>query len=467
MKFFKNTIILAVILVLAGFSYWYFVKKKGKEKEEEEKKAAYLFEQTDKDIARVTLNKKGEPEIVLEKEISYEKVDDGEEEEKVEHWYVRAPIETGGDKVAIEGLLGSITESKKEEVVWENLDKSHEYGLDDPEFSIRFSYAGEDEVHGIDFGIENLDRSKIFASVKGKDYIYAVPIELRSSLEKSLFDMRDKKICPYKVDDIVGITYASASDTFILEKEGDEWYFLPDRVKASKTRVEIFTGNLRWGDFIEVVEEKGTDLKKYGLIDRFRLLLTFKNKDGSVYMFVLGDDVTENNARFFYATRSNDNMIFQVNEDLVSRLYTTKFELKDRSIFPFETDDVVAVQLEKEGKRFSFEKKDEDWFFQDNGEKVVLDYKIDNIVRGIITAEYEEREPVKRGGSDYNETGIENAIYEVKLIFKDERPPIVVRLTEKNKETNKCWLTPDGGQTMYYTSGYFLANFPESREELE
>jgi len=476
MKFFRSTLILVAVAAVAGFSYWYFVVKKGKQKEEAEEKAAYLFEKTDRTIDRIILKQKGNPAIELEKEVVIEK-EEGEEK-KVDKWHILSPVKTGGDTVACNNLVDTLLESKKEEVVWESLDKKSEYGLDDPELSLEFSFedgqtssgqeSGGELPHGIDFGIENLTSTKVFAAVKGKSNIYAVPVSLRNSLKKSLLELRDKKICPYAFEEIDGVTYLSPFETFRLEKDGEDWYLLPDRLKASSTRVEIFTGTLTWSDFIEVVKEEAEiqDMKEYGF-SAPRMLINLKINDGSSFLFMVGDFKQENDARFYYATRSTDNMIFQVNEDLLSRLIKTRFELKDRSIFPeVAMDDVSAMKLESAGTEYAFEKEGEDWVFADTGEKLLRDFRIDNIIRGIVTAEYEELEPLKRGENGFDETGIDKPMYTVTMTLKEGGEPLVVKLTEKDKETNKLWLTPDSGETAYYTSGYFLSNWPESRQDL-
>ena len=97
-------------------------------------------------------------------------------------------------------------------------------------------------------------------------------------------------------------------------------------------------------------------------------------------------------------------------------------------------------------------------------EKLERDYRIDNIVRGIADAEYEQVDPVKRGSSEYEETGIDNVVYTAELFFAD-RSPVTVTMTARDEETNKIWLTPDNGETAYYTSGYFVSYFPETKED--
>jgi hypothetical protein len=475
MKFFKKAIIFAVIFIVAGFAYWYFEVKKTKEKEEEKELSSLLFEPSEKKIAKIILKEKNSPEIVIEKklqEVSSGAEEEGggleeeqDQEELAVEWAIKSPVETGAEKMAVDSVITVLKDSKQEEVVWDNLEKLNEYNLDDPEYAVYFSYEGDDVERGIEFGIESLDKKKVFAKVLGKEKIFSVPVSLRENLKKGLFDLRDKRIAPYEGDDIVGISYLSGIDSFILEKEGEDWYFLPDKLKASNARVDMLSGEIRWGSFVQVEEEKGSNYTKYGL-DRPRLVINFNFKDDSNYLFMVGDTIEENDAVFFYATRSSDAMIFQVNSDLVGRLIKTKFDLKDRRIFEIETETVAGATLKKGDRVFSFMKEDDDWKFSETGEELERGYKIDNIIRGILTAEYEEREPMKKGDGGYDSTGISDPVYAATLTFNDDRPPLTVKLTERGEATNKLWMTPDDGQTVYYTSGYFISNFPATKEEL-
>lgn len=467
MRFFRTTIILFAVLLIAGFSYWYFEVKRSGEKREKEEKASLLFEDSEKKIVRLTVQEKGKPLIELRQEEFDKEEEKEEKEEKEEVWRILSPVETGGDATIIKSVVRSIKASKQEDVVWESLEKEDEYGLNDPEFSLRFFYEGEDAVRGIDFGIESIDKRKVFAKVLGEEKIYAVPASFRDSLKKRLFDLRDKRLTAFEAEDVTGVSLLSPSEVFVIKREGDDWYFVPERVKASKTRLDSYVGNLRWESFVEVEEERAAaaDLKRYGL-DTPRLIVRLEHSQEPPFRMLIGDSIKEGDAEFYYATRSTDNMVFQVKADLVERLSSTKFELKDRHIFDFDSDDVVGVVLENKEKSFSLEKEDEDWVLSDSGEKIKRGYSVSSIIRGISSAEYEEIEPIKRGESGYRETGIEDAPYRVALQFKEERAPVTVRLTEKNEKTNKLALTPDDGETVYYTGGYFISNFPKTKEEL-
>jgi hypothetical protein len=373
-------------------------------------------------------------------------------------------------------MITSMFQGSTEEVIWESLEKEAEYGLDNPTLSMRFFYEGDDTPHGIDLGKETLDHKKIFAKVVGEERIYTVPATILNVLKRSLFDLRSKKIAPFEKEEIQAVSILTGLDLILLEKEGDDWYLLPDRIKASETRVDIYTGTLRWESFVEILEEKGTSFAKYGL-DSPRLFLNFKLKDGSNFVFVVGDMVQEGDAQFFYATRSSDNMIFQLKGETVQKLLTSSFHLKDRRIFDFDRSLVNRITFRKDDVSYSFEKRDvEEWELTgtenvegaEEFKGMILErgYKVDNVVRGLGTAEYEDFDPIQRGDANYEMTGIDNPVYEIEFYFEDDTKPVSVVMTEKDEQSGKAFLSPDNGQTVYHTSGYFLTNFPESVGEL-
>ncbi len=505
MKFYKKAIILAVIAVLVGTAFWYFQVKGKREKKEAEEKAALLFKETDKKISSITLTKKGEKPIVVkripaeaesaenktggekavkeegaqpagqgseeqksaEKKADEQKTAEGTEEKKEDRWIITSPVETQGDALSVEAFTENLKKAKRDSVIYESVEKLDEYGLNDPEYSIRFSYEGETDKHGIDFGSQSLDGKKVFARVVGQDKIIAVEAGVRDRLQKKLIDLRDKTIAHFKSEDLTALSVLSSIQFVMLQKIDGTWYLMPKKIKASDARVDILKGDLQWGSFVEVEEEKADprSLQKYGL-DKPRVVVSMKFQDGSVYLLAVGNSIKQGKAQFYYATRSTDSMIFQLQAETVNRLLMTNFDLKDRSIFNFKPEDVTAVTLKWEDKSYSFSRDGDNWKFSDSGKTLDRGYKIDNIVRGIASAEYEQKEPIKKGDPGYRETGMDNPKYRVELEFSNGREPVTVVLTEKDEKTGKLYLSPNNGETAYFTSGYFVSYFPESRDDL-
>ena len=494
MKSFRTAIILFAVLVVAGGAYWFFDIKKKKDKTERKEKEALLFQKSEKKIAQVVIREKGSGPIIVrlkakaqleqgeqkaqvkegegkgKKKKKGEEAAPAEEQKDEDEWIVVSPVQTGGDKTAIDGLITSLREAKRDEVVMETLEKEEEYGLSDPELAVEFTYEGEDRPNGISFGVMSLDRKKIFSKLAGKEQVVAVPAALKDALRKSLFDVREKRIAPFKNDEVVLVAKVSAMENFVIEKEEDGWYFQAakpeNRVKALESRVDLYTGYLRWGNIAEVIEEKGSVAKwrTYGL-DRPRLAMTFKLADGSNFLFLLGNPVKQGDAEFYYAARSSDAMVFQVTADTANKLAMTQFEIKDRHIFTFSPLDVVKASFKYGDQDFTVEKDGEDWKFPGAKEPLTKAYAIENTVFAVSSAEYEDVPPMKKGDPRLAFTGIEDAKFTITLFFNDNREPLSVKVTDKDQES-KCFMTPDGGATVYRIFGYFIANLPEKKDAL-
>jgi hypothetical protein len=468
MKLLRTALIAAIVLACCGFVYWYFEVKERKEKQQEALKEARLFEETEAPVEKIVIRNEGE-EIVMERIVPEQQATGTGEDEDC-RWIITSPVDTRGDRYAADAVISTIEGAKREEVVYDSLEKQKEYGLDEPSSSLRFYLSGDEQPHGIDFGIESLDGTKVFAKTVGKHSIVSVPVELKNGMIKSLFDLRDKALAHFKAEDVVEISYISSRGAFLLHREDDQWYLMPDRVKASNTRVEMYTGTLIYDHFVEVVEEKADAAARYGLMSP-RLIVSFTLKNGTDYLFLAGDSVKRGDKEYFYATRSTDRIVFQVKSEVVAGLARTAFDMRDRRIFDFEDKEVTGLILTRsaQGKgreRIALIREEEEWRLQDTGETVERDYMVDGIVRGVKNAEYEEREPVMRGEKGWQATGIENPVFETVFTFGSGRPPLTVQMTAVDEQTKMMWISPDGGDTAYYTTGYFMSVFPSDRKAL-
>jgi hypothetical protein len=480
MKFFRSAIILAIVLAVGGGAYWFFDVKRKKDKTERKEKEALLFAKSDGKVSKLVLKEKGKEPIVIQlkpkaetkraetQEAGKAAEGAGEQaaEEEEDEWLIHSPVETGGDAATIKQIVDSLKEAKREEVVQESLEKEAEYGLQDPDFSVEFSLEGETETRGVAFGVGTLDRKRLFAKLLGRSEIVTVPAALKSSLGKTLFDLRDKRIAPYKNEQVIEVTKISVVEAFNLRKEGDAWYFMPEKTKALESRVDLYTGYLRWGSIAEVVEERGSlkNFSKYGL-DKPRLILTFKLKDEGSFLFWLGDPIKQGDAEFYYAARSSDAMIFQITADTARNLSMTKFQIKDRHIFDVNAKDIVKASFKYGDQDFTVEKEGEEWKFDGAKEFLKKGYSIENTVFALASAEYEDQPPIKKGDSQFKLTGIDSPKYTITLSFNDNRDPLTLKITDKDQDS-KAWMTPDDGKTAYKIFAYFMSNLPEKKEEL-
>lgn len=153
---------------------------------------------------------------------------------------------------------------------------------------------------------------------------------------------------------------STGGEVTMLKKSGDKWQIVkPIETPAADSDVAIVTSALTQMDIARVVDEKPTDLKKYGL-DPARIEVEFKTQDGKTSGKVLLGDKTPT-AGNLYAKKGDDPRLLLVSDYLEGSLNKTTFELRDKAIVRVEHDKVDSLELNLDGKSLQFTKSGSDW----------------------------------------------------------------------------------------------------------
>jgi hypothetical protein len=182
---FKTTIILfAVFVVLLAVVLLFEYKGKG-EKDEEEKLLAISSEE----VQKIAFKKDGE-------KFTFQKDKEGE-------WFIIEPIEAKADKYEVDRLADDFSDLKAERIVEEEPEKLEKYGIPQKEISIWLK--DKDEPIRILVGMENPLDNTFFAKRDDEPRVVLIPSNLKSLMEKTLFDFREKNIFKFETDDVKSV----------------------------------------------------------------------------------------------------------------------------------------------------------------------------------------------------------------------------------------------------------------------
>ncbi len=175
----KPVKVLIYLLVLAALgAYVYLVEIKHKATVEQAEKQAKKIVHLERDkIVKVELIQGDQTKVKIEKPAGT--------------WVLSVPVKTKADKAAVDSLLYSLVEAEPEKVIGEKDVKWDEYGLDKPEFTVSFSTA--DKSLKLCFGAANPAKTSYYLRVDDEPKLFLVADTLKNSLNKSAFDLRDKK----------------------------------------------------------------------------------------------------------------------------------------------------------------------------------------------------------------------------------------------------------------------------------
>jgi len=439
---FKTTIILfAVFLVLLVFVLLFEYKGMG-EKDEEEK----LLALSSDDVQKITLKKEDET-------ITFQKDEEGE-------WLITEPLEAKADKYEVDRLADDFSNLRIERVVEEEPEELEKYGIPQKEISLWFK--DKDESVKILIGMENPLGNTFFAKRDDETRVVLVPSHLKSLMEKSLFDFREKNIFKFEVDDVKSVKLRAKKTLWVVSKKGEEWFFRnPVNALAKTSKIDDILSslsNLKAKEFVSE-EKKKDDVKKYGL-DRpeyeITLGMPFENQEVTFSLHKEEDKL--------YATTSLSTKIVEAEDNLLSDLEKEAEELREKEVANFYSWEANRLHLKMGEIDWELKKDDEDnWHFESPLKEEADKSKIQTFIRKIESLEAEEfiDPPLSLNLKDY---GLDNPQGEVKIwVDEDEEKvkEITVFIGLEDKEAKMVVVKNARFDYLFRMDSAFLEEFPQ------
>jgi len=108
-------------------------------------------------------------------------------------WQITEPEKLPADSSTIDSFLGSLTSATPSEVVSEQPGDLKEFGLDPPDTTIEVKTNATPQEFTLRLGSSTPTNDGIYAQVAGQQRVFTLASFLKGSLEKNLFDFRNKE----------------------------------------------------------------------------------------------------------------------------------------------------------------------------------------------------------------------------------------------------------------------------------
>jgi uncharacterized protein YpmB len=439
---FKTTIILfAVFLVLLALVLLFEYKGKG-EKDEEDK----LLALSSDDIQKITFKKEDETFI-------FQKDEEGE-------WLITEPLEAKADKYEVDRLADDFSDIKIERVVEDVPEELEKYGIPQKEISLWFK--DEDKPIKILIGMENPLDNTFFAKRDDETKVVLIPSSLKSLMEKSLFDFREKNIFKFETDDVKNIKLRAKKTRWEASKKEEEWFFKnPVSALAKSSNIDNILSSLsslKAREFISE-EKKKDEVGKYGL-------------DRPEYEITLGMPLENQEVTFslhkeedkLYATTSLSNKIVEAEDTFLSDLEKEAEELREKEVANFYSWEANRLHLKTGEMDWELAKDEEDnWHFEYPVKEEAYKSKVQTFIRKTESLEADEfiDPPLSLNLQDY---GLDNPQAEVKIwVDEDEEKvkEITILIGSEDKESKKVVVKNARFDYLFQVDSAFLEEFPK------
>jgi hypothetical protein len=268
-------------------------------------------------------------------------------------WAIVEPKKLAADESSISGLLNSLTGATVSEVVDEKPVNLKEYGLDRPALSLEVSTDAQPEKFTLLLGDETPTGGGIYAQVVGRPRVVTLYSYLKSSLDKKVFDLRDKRAVTLAAGDLQRIEVESKGKRWTLVKnpEGVWDLELPPAVRADRFTTEGLVNRLQNLSIETVVAEDKKNAAKYG----------FGKPELSARLSAPGASQTllvgKKEGGRYYAVNSALEPVFTLDASFVSELRKDPNDLRDKNLFSFSAYEVKRLEVETPAGARVFERQ--------------------------------------------------------------------------------------------------------------
>ncbi|MEE8176790.1 MAG: DUF4340 domain-containing protein, partial [Acidobacteriota bacterium] len=257
-------------------------------------------------------------------------------------WEFLSPEGVAADSMLIQYFVESLPGLEYTPVTEEAPSSLADYGLDQPQkiFSIKLKQG---ETVTLSVGGENPSGYAKYGMLSASPGLFLLDSPAYSVLEKTLFDLRDKRALPIDMDRAQRLELNNKAGKIVMTKlPNNNWELTQPDVRTDYAGTNYFVIRLIGALMKTVEEEVASSLARYGL-NRPQASLQITLPDGSHTLLVGSDN---NDGEGYYAKNSAWPHVFTVNQDLYGQLTGSVDSYRNRYLFDFQTTNVRRVEIQ-------------------------------------------------------------------------------------------------------------------------
>ncbi len=314
MKYRATILYLIGVIALAGV-YFYDIHQE-RIASESERKAKLLFRIGADQIETLSIIR-GKHKIVLQK--TGDGVKPG--------WKITEPVKTAAQTFAVEELTEKLAGLKYTRVIAESPEEVGQYGLDSP--ILILSYRAGKLGGKLYVGSQSPTGDGIYVRIDGQKKVYLIETYDKDAIDKTLFQLRLKRLFTLNLDDVNQFTIVRDSNTWPLIKKGEKWFFKDDpRFPVDPLKVNSLLIRFTRIEASSFEEEIAQDLHPYGLDQPRASIMLSNGKKRETLLF--GNRDRKHSTRI-YAKLQDRPTVVTVSKWLIEDLPKKRKDLKKKA----------------------------------------------------------------------------------------------------------------------------------------
>ncbi len=346
---FRGLLVAVLLLAALAGGLYYSNKQKAAEASKPPADAPpKILSLTEGDITKVAL-KKGAYETDLQKAGG--------------KWQITAPMPYAADLDAVSQLVASAANVSSDRVVEDKASNISAYGLNAPILEVDITGKGG-KVSKLKIGDDTPTNSGSYAMLEGDPRVFTVASYVKTGLDKSVNDLRDKRLLTFDQDKLSRVELMAKKEDIEFGRDKDQWQIVkPKPLRADGLQVDEMLRKLKDAK-MDLTLSPDDAQKAAASFASGMPVATVKLTDPSGTQQIDIRKVKDD----YYAKSSVVPGVFKATPELAMGVDKALDDFRNKKLFNFGFNDPNKVDLHLNGKTYSFQKGGDDWF--SNGKKL-------------------------------------------------------------------------------------------------
>jgi hypothetical protein len=334
MKFRGLLAAVALLAVLGGLAYWSNKKKAAADAKPAEAKDAppKILTIADDQFKQIKLAKTGGDTTVLVR---------GDDKK----WQITEPKSLAADQDSVSSLVSTLSSLSSDRLIEDKASDLGQYGLNKPTMEVTITKK-DGKTETVVLGDDTPTGGGEFAMKQGDPRVFTVASFVKSSVDKSYKDLRDKRLLTFDSDKLTRVALqAKGGEVEFGKNNQNDWQILkPKPLRADGSQVEDLIRKLKDAKMDTAVSED--DAKK--AVTAFasgKKLATASVTDASGNQSLEVREVDKDKDKTYYAKSSAVEGVFKVGNDLGDGLNKGMDDFRNKKLFDFAWSDPTKVQV--------------------------------------------------------------------------------------------------------------------------
>jgi hypothetical protein len=267
-------------------------------------------------------------------------------------WHLTSPQQVRADDSEVTGITSNLASVSIQRVVDENPSNLGDYGLREPVAEVSFRVKGGKDFKTLQIGTKTPTGSDMYAKTADGKKVFLVFGYLESSLNRTPFDLRDKKIISFDRDKVDRIEVRRGTALVSLAKANGEWRMVaPVAARGDFGAIEGLISKMQSAQMKAIVTEDPSQFVKYGIDPPLAEVTIFSGSAKAVMAF--GSKTADN---FIHVRDLSKSLVVTAPADLFDEIEKGPIEYRRKDLFEFRTFNLDRLDVTRDNTTLTFER---------------------------------------------------------------------------------------------------------------